>query len=209
MMNSLTGYMRQPGKACQLPVLVNGELSRNEREVNAASELLAAERTVLINWINGARHYCLANVSRLASKDSVLGKTVKKLVYVSLRHDVDFITLKDSGDFVCIEMKFRLKPNSYGPFSNAKSFIDKIAVKFDELELALTEDAEGFSKVRVLLVSDEHFDLLRSAIEDLKNTGDVCSSDGSRHDYLLCTLSGLFKLSANKIEAGETFKFSL
>ena len=131
------------------------------------------------------------------------------VLYISLRHDVDFVTLKDSGAFVCTEMKFRLKPNSYGPFSNAKLFIDKIAVKFDELELALAKDAEEFVKVRVLLVSDGHFDLLRSAIEDLKNAGDVCSSDGCRHDYLLCTLSGLFKLSANNTEAGETFKFSL
>ena len=49
-MNSLTEYMRQPGKACQLPVLVDGELSRNEREVNAASELSDAERAVLIKW---------------------------------------------------------------------------------------------------------------------------------------------------------------
>lgn len=208
-MNSLTEYMRRPGKACQLPVLVDGELSRNEREVNAAVELSDAERAVLIKWIHDAHCYCIAKVSHLATRDSALGKTVKKLVYVSLRHDVDFVTLKDSGAFVCTEMKFRLKPNSYGPFSNAKLFIDKIAVKFDELESALAEDAEKFVKVRVLLVSDGHFDLLRSAIEDLKNAGDVCSSDGCRHDYLLCTLSGLFKLSANNTEAGETFKFSL
>ena len=208
-MNSLTEYMRQPGKACRLTVLVDGELSRNEREVNTAAELSDAERAVLVKWIHEAHHYCIANAPHLASKDSALGKTVKKLVYVSLRHDVDFVTLKDSGAFVCTEMKFRLKPNSYGPFSSAKLFIDKIAVKFDELELALAEDAEEFVRVRVLLVSDGHFDLLRSAIEDLKNTGDVCSSDGCRHDYLLCTLSGLFKLSAGNIGAGDAFTFSL
>ena len=75
--------------------------------------------------------------------------------------------------------------------------------------MALAEDAEEFVRVRVLLVSDGHFDLLRSAIEDLKNTGDVCSSDGCRHDYLLCTLSGLFKLSAGNIGAGDAFRFSL
>ena len=141
-MNSLTEYMRQPGRACQLPVLVDGELSRNEREVNAAVELSDAERAVLIKWIYDAHCYCIAQAPRLASKDSVLGKTIKKLVYISLRHDVDFVTLKDSGAFVCTEMKFRLKPNSYGPFSNAKLFIDKIAVKFDELELALAKDSE-------------------------------------------------------------------
>lgn len=208
-MKSLTEYMRQPGKACRLTVLVDGELSRNEQEVNTAAELSDAERAVLIKWIHDAHCYCIAKAPHLASKDSALGKTVKKLVYVSLRHDVDFVTLKDSGAFVCTEMKFRLKPNSYGPFSSAKLFIDKIAVKFDELELALAEDAEEFVRVRVLLVSDGHFDLLRSAIEDLKNTGDVCSSDGCRHDYLLCTLSGLFKLSAGNIGAGDAFRFSL
>ena len=208
-MKSLTEYMHQPGRSCQLTVLVDGELSRNEREVNAAAELSDAERATLIKWIREARDFCAANSTLSCPKDSALGKTIKAHVYASLRHDVDFVTLKDNGAFVCTEMKFRLKPNSYGPFSSAKLFIDRVAIKFDELEFALAQDAEEFVKVRVLLVSDEHFELLRSAIEDLKNTGDSCSSDGCRHNYLLCTLSSLFKMLAENNATEEIFEFTL
>ena len=208
-MKSLTEYMHQPGRSCQLTVLVDGELSRNEREVNAAAELSDAERATLIKWIREARDFCAANSTLSCPKDSALGKTIKAHVYASLRHDVDFVTLKDNGAFVCTEMKFRLKPNSYGPFSSAKLFIDRVAVKFDELEFALVQDAEEFVKLRVLLVSDEHFELVHAAIEDLQNADDVCSSDGRRHDYLLCTISGLLTLLAYNITTENTFKFTV
>lgn len=208
-MNDLTGYMRQPGRTSQLTVLVDGELSRNERSVDAAVGLSEGERLVLHKWISEARSFCIDNTLHSTPKDSVLGKTVKERVYTSLRHDVDFVTLKGNGAFLCSEMKFGLKPNSYGPFARARMFISKVAVKFDELELALTQDEEEYVKLRVLLVSDEHFELLHAAIEDLKNADDVCSSDGRRHDYLLCTISGLLTLLVYNITTENTFKFTV
>ncbi len=208
-MNGLTEYMHKPGKANKLMVLVDGELARNERETSASSDLSKGERTVLLGWIRDARSFCVANTSYSAPKDSVLGGTVKRLVYTSLLHDVDFVTLKDSGAFLCSEMKFRLKPNSYGPFARATTFISKIAVKFDELEPMLTQDSERYVNHRIVLVSDEHFELLHGAIEDLKNAEEVCSSDGRKHDYLLCTLRGLSKLLANDIHSEDTFAFAV
>ena len=208
-MNCLTEYVHKPGKANKLLVLVDGELARNERETSASSDLSEGERTVLLNWIRDARSFCAANTLYSMPRDSVLGGTVKKLVYTSLFHDVDFVTLKDTGAFLCSEMKFGLKPNSYGPFARAAAFVSKIAVKFDELEPILRQDSEQYVNQRIILASDEHFELLQGAIEDLKNAEEVCSSDGQKHDYLLCTLHGLVELLANNVSPENTFAFAV
>lgn len=191
-MKSLTQYVNQPGKASSLADLVCGELHRNERDASASPDMTNVERTVLLGWLRRAGQACGEICKSACRKDSVRGSTVKEKVYPeSLRSDVDAVTLRKDGAFFNTEIKYGLKPYCYGPFARAKSFIDKIAVKFDQLEMALKRDSEEYVDARLILVSDEHFERLQTAIADLRNANEVCSSDGVKHNYLLCTLRGL------------------
>ena len=208
-MKKLTEYVHQTGKACPLLLLVDGELGRNLNDVSKSPDLVDAEKSILVEWIENARRFCKMELTNFGMSDSVRGATVKKKVYARLRNDVDFISISESGLFFNTEMKSALKPNSYGPFSGSKAFTKKIAVKFDQLEDELSKDGEEFSSVRALLVSDNHFDILQTAVNDLRNTGEVCSSDGGRHDYLLCTLKGLVCFRWSKGTMEGIFRFTL
>lgn len=117
--------------------------------------------------------------------------------------------LKDVGQFFNTEMKSALKPDSFGPFAGAKAFVNRVAVKFDQLEDALSRDGEKFSSLRALLVSDSHFDILQTAVNDLGSAEEICSSDGKKHDYMLCTLKGLVDFRLHKGVTGEVFRFRL
>ena len=208
-MKKLTEYVHQRGKVRPLLTLVAGELGRNLKDVSKSLDLSVGEKEVLTQWLETARLFCETELDKFGAPDSVRGAIVRKKVYVELRSDVDFLSVMEDGRFFNTEMKSALKPNSYGPFAGAKAFADRVAVKFDQLEDALSRDGEEFSSLRALLVSDSHFDILQTAVNDLRSAEEICSSDGKKHDYLLCTLKGLVDFRLRKGVTEEVFRFRL
>jgi hypothetical protein len=73
----------------------------------------------------------------------------------------------------------------------------------------MRQDTEVFDPLRAILVSDDHFNILQTAITDLSNTQEVLSSDGVRHEYLLCTLGGLIGYRRGNSLVEGVFRFVL
>ena len=190
-MRTLTAYMSDAGKICPMVLLIDGELKRNADEAAVSPDLTEGEKDRLREWIENAHVLCAEVLESHPTADSVRGATVRKKVYRALRSDVDVISRGSDDCFENTEIKYAIKPYSYGPFSQAEYFISQIAVKFDQLEREMRQDTEVFDPLRAILVSDDHFNILQTAITDLSNTQEVLSSDGARHEYLLCTLGGL------------------
>lgn len=208
-MKALTDYMSNAGKISPMVLLVDGELKRNAEAVSVSVDLSDGEKIRLREWIEEARTLCAGLMMSRPVPDSVRGDAVRRKIYKALRSDVDIVTKTLDGSFGSTEIKYALKPYSYGPFSQAKSFIGKIAVKFDQLEQELRKDGEGIDSMRAILVSDDHFSVLRTAVADLTNTQEILSSDGERHEYLLCTLGGLIDYRSGKGVADGLFRFVL
>ncbi len=208
-MKSLTSYMTNCGKICPMVLLVDGELKRNVGEVAASADLSASEKTRLHEWIEEARTLCAQTLQTGPKPDSVRGDAVRRHVYQKLRSDVDVITMGADGKFGNAEIKYALRPYSYGPFSRKESFVNKVAVKFDQLESELSKDGEDFDLLRAILVSDDHFNLLQTAVADLANMQEVFSTDGKQHAYILCTLSGLIGYRCGNMPSGGVFRFVL
>ncbi len=208
-MKALTSYMTNLGKICPMVLLVDGELKRNAGDVAASINLSDGEKARLLEWIDEARASCARLLQTGLKPDSVRGGAVRRHVYQMLRSDVDVITMSETGKFGNTEIKYALKPYTYGPFSQKESFVNRVAVKFDQLEGELSKDGEEFDLLRAILVSDDHFSLLQTAVSDLVNVQEVFSSDGRKHAYLLCTLSGLIDYRSGKMPCGGVFRFVL
>ena len=208
-MKALTAYMSDAGKICPMLLLVDGELKRNADETGVSPDLTEGEKDRLREWIENARSLCAGLLGLHPVADSVRGATVRKKVYRGLRSDVDVISKGSAGCFENTEIKYAIKPYSYGPFSQAKCFISQVAVKFDQLEQEMRQDMEVFVPLRAILVADEHFNILQTAITDLSNTQEVLSSDGARHEYLLCTLGGLIDYRRGNGSPEGVFRFVL
>lgn len=208
-MRALTDYMSNAGRVCPMVLLVDGELKRNAEEVAASVDLSEMEKIRLQEWISEARSLCAGLMKPSPASDSVRGDVVRKNVYKALKNDVDVVTKRDDGSFGSTEIKYAIRPYAYGPFSKAKRFVDKIAVKFDQLEHEMRNDGEDFDAVRAILVADEHFSLLQTAVNNLANTQEPLSEDGGKHEYLLCTLGGLIDYRSGKGVSDGIFRFSL
>lgn len=208
-MKALTDYMSNAGRICPMVLLVDGELKRNVEAVTVSVDLSEGEKIRLREWIEEARTLCAGLLKSHPVPDSVRGDAVRRKVYKALRSDVDIVTKTSDGSFGSTEIKYALKPYSYGPFSRAKSFIDKIAVKFDQLEQEMRKDGESVESMRAILVSDDHFSVLQMAVADLANTQESLSSDGEKHEYLLCTLGGLIGYRSGKGAVDGLFRFVL
>ncbi|MBQ3340817.1 MAG: hypothetical protein IJG84_02895 [Kiritimatiellae bacterium] len=208
-MKSLTAYFGDRGKMCPMVLLVDGELKRNAEEVSSAAHLNERDKEMLARWIADARACCAAVLDAEPPLDSVRGATVRKNVYQSLRSDVDVVTKCERGSFANTEIKYAIKPYSFGPFANATLFVSRIAVKFDQLEKAMAEDGEQAGPFRIILVAEEHVDSLRTAIHDLGETGESFATDGLPHQYLLCSLRGLVEFMSGTAAADSTLKFEL
>ena len=208
-MKALTGYMGNADKVCPMVLLVDGELKRNAGDVSASVDLSKGEKARLSEWIEEARALCAVLMKSRPVPDSIRGDAVRRKVYKALRSDVDIVAKASDGNFGSTEIKYAIKPYSYGPFSQSKSFIDRISVKFDQLEREMRKDGEGFDSVRAILVSDDHFSILQTAVVDLSSAQEIFSSDGERHEYLLCTLSGLIDYRRGKGVADGLFRFEL
>ena len=208
-MRTLTAYMGDAGKVCPMVLLVDGELKRNADEASVSPDLTDGEKKRLREWIGNACALCAGVLESHPVADSVRGATVRKKVYRALRSDVDVISRGLDNCFGNTEIKYAIKPYSYGPFSQAKYFISQVAVKFDQLEHEMRQDAEVFDPLRAILVADEHFNILQTAITDLANTQEVLSSNGARHEYLLCTLGGLIDYRSGNRQNTGVFRFLL
>lgn len=208
-MRALTDYMSNAGKVCPMVLLVDGELKRNADDVDGSVDLSEGEKIRLREWIDEARTLCAGLLKARPVADSVRGDAVRRKVYKALKSDVDIVTKASDGKFGSTEIKYAIRPYSYGPFSRSKSFIDRIAVKFDQLEQEMCKDGECADSVRAILVSDDHFNILQTAVADLANTQDVLSSDGEKHAYLLCTLGGLIAYRGGNGAAEGLFRFVL
>ena len=119
------------------------------------------------------------------------------------------MTKCERGSFASTEIKYAIKPYSFGPFANAPFFVSRIAVKFDQLEKAMADDGEQAGPFRIILVAEEHVDSLRMAIHDLGETRESFSTDGLPHQYLLCSLHGLIEFMSGTAAADSILKFEL
>lgn len=208
-MKSLTAYFGNRGKICPMMLLIDGELKRNAMEVSVAAHLNERDREMLAHWLENARSYCATALSASSPLDSVRGSAVRKNVYQSLRSDVDIVTTCEHGWFASTEIKYAIKPYSFGPFANAVSFVSRIAAKFDQLEKAMSDDGEQTEQFRIVLVAEEHVDSLRAAIHDLGETGESFSTDGIPHQYLLCSLRGLTEYMSGNVKTDAALRFIL
>ena len=206
-MKSLTAYMSNAGKICPMVLLVGGELGRNAAEVSASANLSKGEKDRLQEWIADACALCAKFLNRHPPADSVRGDAIRRNVYKDLKNDVDVVTRMTDGSFRQTEIKYAIKPYSYGPFSMAKRFVDSIAVKFDQLEREMKNDGEAFDSVRAILVSDDHFGVLQMAVSDLINAQEALSTDGEKHEYVLCTLGGLIDCRSGHPFGEGVFRF--
>ena len=206
-MKSLTAYMSNAGKICPMVFLVDGELRRNAAQVSASANLSKGEKARLQEWIEDARALCTKFLNRHPPADSARGDAIRRNVYKDLKNDVDVVTKMTDGSFKQTEIKYAIKPYSYGPFSMAKGFVDNIAVKFDQLEREMKNDGEDFDSMRAILVSDDHFSVLQIAVSDLVNAQEVLSTDGEKHEYVLCTLGGLIDCHSGRPVSEGVFRF--
>ncbi len=218
-MKAMTEHISRPDVATSLSLLMSEEISANERDVQKyVHDWLPGDIEKIKPILASEKEYILNSDDLSKKNDSVKGESAMLGVYSAAGENkaTDAITLKETGALLLVEAKYLIKLGCKGPFGGMGSFKERVAEKFNAMEKQMIPDGETIEPLRVLVVTEEQ---LPFSIEHIRMLAagdypsDAFSSDGKRHEYVLCSSSSLRMMVDNppvgKPNAAKYFFFSI
>lgn len=179
--------------ATDIVSLLQAEIADNSTQVSARN-WTASETTQCLRALNVDAQN-LSGIPAPPYRNSAKGEIAMKAAYSKYGGKaVDIITLKSNGHLCLSELKLAVKIGGVGPFRSPDTFRRTVSDKFFDMSSTLLPDGETIAPLRILSVCSVQWPFAVSRIQSLLATNPpagLYSSDGRKHDYLLCSSMSL------------------
>lgn len=204
-MKAMTNHIQSTGTAMALGVIMSNEIMCNKSEVSINPDWSNEETEAVAQVMDAELAVLQTSVDLYGRNDSVKGENAMQTVYPKYAGKAtDAITLCDDGALALSEAKYLIKVGGRGPFGGPASFKNRVSGKFNDMKNSLAGDGESTSPLRIVVVTEEQLPLSIIHVRGLLNADyphGSFSSDGSQHDYVLCSSRGLNAIIRNPAAA--------